>query len=57
MWVDVKSFPIFASLFGRRATWEIHDAKLGLVEKGSFTVEEALAVTRPSVLKGKAKSE
>ena len=53
VWIECKSFPLLAHLWGGKARWEVHDAKLGLTDAGSFTVAEALAVTRPSILKAK----
>ena len=51
VWIECKSFPLLAHLWGGKALWEIHDAKLGLTDSGSFTVAAALAVTRPSILR------
>ena len=52
-WISTRSFPLLAHLWGGRATYELHDAKLGRLSAGSISVAEALAVTRPSVLKFK----
>lgn len=47
-----NSFPIFAGLTGSRSHWTITDANKGMLEEGYVTVKDALAITRPSMLKG-----
>ena len=50
-----NSFPLLAGLTGATSHWTITDANKGVLEEGYVTVKEALAITRPSVLKGGGK--
>jgi hypothetical protein len=52
MLVEGHSFPIFSAITGTKAHWFLIDACNGILEDGWSSVEDALAVTRPSVLEG-----
>eukprot|EP00931_Biecheleriopsis_adriatica_P074836 TRINITY_DN48820_c0_g1_i1.p1 TRINITY_DN48820_c0_g1~~TRINITY_DN48820_c0_g1_i1.p1 ORF type:complete len:634 (-),score=91.04 TRINITY_DN48820_c0_g1_i1:29-1882(-) len=48
MLIDGASFPLFAPIYGGKSHWFITDAKLGKLDEGYLTVDEALAITKPS---------
>jgi hypothetical protein len=50
-----NSFSIFAGLTRSRSHWTITDANKGMLGEGYVTVKDALAITRPSMLKGRGK--
>eukprot|EP01052_Picozoa_sp_SAG31_P014418 SAG31_NODE_894_length_11172_cov_25.790572_8_plen_399_part_00 len=51
--IEGGSFPLFAGLSGASSRWAITDAneKVGIVEEGQVTVTEAMAITKPSLLR------
>jgi len=49
--IEGSSFPVFANVTGAKSHWSITDAKTGLVEDGWINTTDAVAITRPSLLR------
>jgi len=50
--INVYSFQLYQAFSGKSKTaWQIVDAKDGIIEEGTISIDECLAITRPSIWK------